>query len=685
MDSISKHTLMNSVVIAAAGLSIGIGAAAALAQQGAGQPKPDFAMPAPNRGNIQPETPAPKPAPAAKPEQPAQPPVIAPGAADTETPSFMVGAFVIRYALDHPSLPSMDDLLKHEITLGKTDAGFVAPSDGIPQQTFTIEDVSLQPPQRWTSRALYEVSKAILDEMNREGVIGVTVTPIDTEFAAPGPGDPPWGKDLRKPGHSAVTILVKVGLITEMRSIAFGERIPYDDRINAPQHARILDNSPVQVFHPDDAERLDVMRKDELDDYVFRLNRHPGRRVDLAVAAAQEPGGIALDFLINENRPWLAYMQVSNTGTQSTNEWRERFGFTHNQLTGNDDILSVDYVTAGFDKSHAISLSYERPLYGDWLRGKAFVSWNNFTASDVGIADEQFKGDGYTLGGELIANVFQRRETFVDLFAGARYQHISVNNEAVQVEGATNFFVTSLGARLERSTDTASTNISAGIEFNLSDIGGTDAAEIDKLGRLSVNQDWTIFQWDVSHSFYLDPLIWGDAWNDTSENGHATLAHELALSFRGQSSFDKRLIPNFEQVVGGTYTVRGYPESVVSGDTVIVASAEYRLHVPQALGYDPNPGMLFGETFRYRPQQPYGRADWDLILKGFVDGGKTINAKRKSYEHDETLIGAGVGAEFLFKRNFSIRLDWGWALETLENKTVTSGSNRVHFVATLLF
>ena len=680
MVDVSKRNLTTSLLVAIAGLAIG---APALAQG-------EFVMPTPNGGNTpkvaQPEKPAVAPKEASEPAPaPKKPVVQVPGEADPEAPTYLVGAVVIRYALDHPSLPSVDDLLKHELTLGKTDAGYVAQGGEVPTETFTIEDISLQPPQRWSSRALYAVSKAILDEMNRGGVIGVTVTPIDTEFAPPTQGDPQWGKDLRKPGQSAITLLVRVGLVTEMRTIGFGERIPYDDRINAPQHARILENAPVQVFRPDDAERMDVLRKDELDDYVFRLNRHPGRRVDLAVAAAQEPGGIALDLLINENRPWLAYFQVSNTGTDSTSIWRERFGFTHNQLTGADDIFSIDYVTAGFDKSHAVNASYERPIYGDWLKAKAFVSWNQFTASDVGFADEKFSGDGSTIGGELIANVFQKRETFVDVFAGARYQNVSVNNQVVAVQGDTNFFLPSIGVRLERSTDTSITNLSASVEFNLSDIGGTDANDLDSLGRLDVNQDWTTFQWDVSHSFYLDPIIFGAGWNDTSPEGHASLAHEIALSFRGQHAFEKRLIPNFEQTVGGLYTVRGYPESVVAGDTVLVASAEYRFHVPQAFGYDPNPGELFGKTFRYKPQQPYSRADWDLILKGFVDAGKTINSKRKTYENDETLIGTGVGIEFQYRRNLIIRADWGFAVESLTNNNVTSGSNRIHFVATLLY
>lgn len=673
-----------TLLIAAAGMCV----STSLAQQTPGvrpdqpppgkpeAPKPDFVMPQPNRVE-QPEEPK---ASETKPSAPKGERI-----ADPEEPAYLVGAIVVKYALDHPSLPAVDDLIKREVTLGRTDKGYVAPGGGVEEEVLTIEDVSLQAPTRWTSRALYEVSKAILDELNQGGVIGVTVTPIETEFAPPGEGDPAWGKDLRKPGQSAVTFLVKVALVSEMRTLAFGDRVPFERRVNADEHVKILDYSPVQVFTPDAEERLDVLRKDELDEYVFRLNRHPGRRVDLAVAAAEEPGKLALDYLVNENKPWLLYFQVSNTGTETTNKWRERAGYQHNQLTGSDDILSLDYVTAGFDASHALNISYERPVWGDSVHGRVFASYNQFTASDVGFADEEFKGDGFTIGGELVANIFQKRELFVDAYMGLRYQNIGVDNQAVDVEGDDNFVLPSLGLRLERNTDTSSTNGSIGLEFNLSDLAGTDGTEIEKLGRLDVDEDWTVFQFDMSHSFYIDPFIFGARWNDTNpETGLPTLAHEIALSVRGQHAFDNRLIPNFEQTLGGLYTVRGYPESVVAGDTVIVGSAEYRLHIPQAFGYDPVPGQLFGEPFRYKPQQPYGRADWDLIAKGFVDVGRAMNSDRKSYEEDNTLIGAGVGLEFSYKRTFSFRVDWGIALEEIENN-VSSGSSQVHFVATLLF
>lgn len=688
------------------------GAAPGSPQPGQPQsPKPDFVMPQPNRGeekeeptvkprptekpSTQPPAPAPKPAtPADKaapiaPGTPAAPPagpvpIQQQEGLDTERPSYLVSAFVIRYAAEHPSVPPLDDLQKREVVLGRTADGYVAPGGGVEEVTTTIEDIALAPPQKWTSRALFQVSKAILDEMNQRGVVGVTVAPIDTEFGPPEEGDPDWGKDLRRPGQSAVTLVVRFGVVTEMRTLAFGDRIPFEQRIDAPQHKRILENSPVRVYAPDDPERIDVLRKDLLEDYVFRLNRHPGRRVDIAVSSAVEPGGIALDLLVNEAKPWLVYFQVSNTGTKETSDWRERFGFIHNQLSGDDDILSLDFVTSSFDESNAFTGSYDRPIVGDWLRGKVFGLWSEYTASDVGLPNQDFTGNSWAAGGELAANVYQQRELFVDVFLGVRYEHIEVTNELVDTTGATDFLLPTIGARLERSTDTAVTNMQVGVEWNASGLADTSQEQADLLGRLDPDINFTVLNWDLSHSFYLDKFFFGDSWYDTGPEGHATLAHELAISFRGQYAFNNRLIPNYEQTLGGLYTVRGYAESVAAGDTVIVGSMEYRFHLPQALGIDPNPGTLFGQSFRYKPQQAYGRADWDLVLRAFLDAGQTYNSEKQSYETDDTLVGTGFGIDLLYKRNLQLRLDFGWALEEIEGVT-SAGSSQVYFVGTILF
>lgn len=603
---------------------------------------------------------------------------------DPEPPSIVVSRLILRYAFDHPELPAIDDVMKAEVTLGRSGDGYVAPGPDVQTETFLLEDVGLRPASKFSSKALEEMARAVVRRMNELGIVGVRILPNDREFGAPEETDPSWGKDLRK-GKTQLTMGIQVGLVSDVRTLAFGDRIPFESRVNSEKHDRIRDGSPVQAFSPDDPERTDIISKDLLDEYVFRLNRHPGRRVDTAVAPGDRDGYVTLDYLVSENKPWYAYFQISNTGTKSTNEWRERFGFAHNQLTSSDDILTLDYTTAGFDASHSVAGSYDRPVWGDWLRAKIFGNWSMFQASDVGRSEEEFEGESWTLGGELAANIYQHRAWFVDAFVGLRYMHAEIDQTTLGNSGEDNFLLPSFGLRLEHASETSTTNASISIDYNMSGTAGTGGSDLNVL-RTNADKDFTILQWDFAQTMYLEPLFRGEKWRDTSDQKSATLAHEIAVAFRGQYAFGGRLIPNMQQVAGGLYTVRGYPESAVAGDTVYIGSAEYRVHLPQAFGFNPTPGTLFGEQFRWQPQQAFGRADWDLVAKAFVDIGRTENSDRLSFESNDTLVGAGVGLDFLYKRNLSLRLDWGVALEELKGDTqVDAGSNRLHFVATLLF
>lgn len=666
MPNLRSRSLIRTSLLRAAALAAAAGGltSASLAQQSAGKPNTPPA------------------------EEPTRTPDYTPPAAasptdnspDPERPCYLVGAFVIRYAVEHPQFPALDDLMKARVTLGLADGGYTKPSPGVTKATYSIEELCTQPPQRYTTFALFAVQRAVKQALEKDGIFATLVTLSDQEFApndARKEGEPQY-TDQRPRGSTAVTLIVRTGVVGESRTIAFGDRVPYEERINNPVHENILKNSPVKVFDPDDPRRADLLRKDKLDDYVNRLNHHPGRRVDLAIAAGERDGELALDYLVNENKPWQIYAQISNTGTKQTNQWRERFGFQHNQLTGEDDIFSLDYVTAGFVDSHYVGLSYERPIWGQWLRARLYGNFNQFQASDVGATEENFDGDGWTFGGEFIANIYQSGALFLDAYAGVRWQHVSTTNNATNSSGEDDFFLPDVGFRLDRTTETSSTNAELGFEFNLQDIAST-SDNLDDLQRQDADPDWATIHGYLGHSFYLEQFFLNE-----QQAANTTLAHEIALAVRGQYAFNYRLIPNFQDVAGGMYTVRGYPESVVSGDSVVVATAEYRFHLPQALGIEPTSGTLFGETFRYRPQVPYGRADWDLILKGFLDLGRTVNSGRTSTESNETLIGAGVGVDLLFKRNLNIRVDWGIALEEIEDE-VTAGSNRFHISATILF
>jgi len=592
---------------------------------------------------------------------------------------YPVSQFALVYSREHPNNPPLRELMDTVIHLGKVSDGYVALREGVAETTWKLSNVPKE--VRWFyASAIRAICEQLVAALNERGLMGVYVTVDQVDI------EPESNRDLRDK-EKTLHLVVWSTIIEEVRTIASGGRVPSEERINSQLHRRIREGSPIKAAKEWDKERNDLLRKDILDDYIYRLNRHPGRRVDVAISSAGEPGEAVLDYLIAENKPWTTYFQLSNTGTKQTNEWRERFGFIHNQLTGRDDILSLDYITAGFDEAHAVIGSYRVPLSWQNCDLRVYGSWNEFTASDVGRATEQFTGDGWVGGGEVIWNIFQDKQLFVDLIAGARWQHIGVQNMTVNAKGDEDFCLPYLGLRLERNTEKSRTEGYLDIEHNVASTAGTDRDEVLKLGRLQTDDEWTALHWSISHSFVLEPLIYGKSWEDVSTPETSTLAHELSFSLSGQYAFGHRLIPQAEKLVGGAYTVRGYPESVAAGDDVYVARAEYRYHVPRAFRPNPNPRetTLFGRPFRIGPQHVFGQPDWDLVLKAFFDYGRAFNNKRLPIENDETLMGAGLGVELQLWRNMHLSCDWGHTLQDLDSGLVEKGEDRLHTGLTVMW
>ncbi len=594
-----------------------------------------------------------------------------------EGPSFQISRFNLSYSAgDHPELPPLDEVLASaEASLTQTDAEYVAWRPDIESMTFRPADMSGDRAETFTAGAIQMVLEGVLKYLTDREFMAVQVVPAQGQL------DLNQGRDLRE-GRTELDLLIITGLVTQVRTLAAGDRIPLEEREDNKRHAFIRASSPFQPYEEGDEPRRDILKKDQLDDFLFRLSRHPGRRVDASLAPATETFGVSLDYLVSENKEILFYSQISNTGTEQTDEWRYRFGLFHNQLTGNDDLFNFEYITAGFDESHAVSGSYDARVFdSDYWRWRAYALWSQFIASEVGFADERFTGESWQVGGELVWNVFQDRQLFLDLVGGARYENIEVDNQIVGLRGEEDFFLPYAGLRLQRHTEEARTDVSATIEWNVASVTDVDRRAINRLGRLFPDDDWTVLRWDVAQSFYLEPLFRGFG-ADSSQP--PSLTHEIALRFRGQYAFENRLIPQEEQVAGGLYSVRGYPESVVVGDTVLLGTVEYRFHVSHAFGFEPNPGQFLGKPFRWRPQHAYGPADWDLILRGFLDIGHTINSEPFSFEKNETLIGTGFGFELQYQSNLSIRVDWGFALEDVPGR-VDSGSSEVHFAATIVY
>jgi hemolysin activation/secretion protein len=537
---------------------------------------------------------------------------------------------------------------------------------------------------------LLKIDDAIRKYFEQRGLLAVKVYIEPSEIRQIDEGQ---GKsslhDMRPSGDSDLHIVVLVGRVGEVRTISSGTRIGKGDRVNNRIDTKIRLHSPVQPTTSSTTQATDsnILEKKQLDDYVYRLNRLPGRRVDAVVSPNDVPGAITLDYLVQENKPWSIYGQVSNTGTHQTRPLRERFGFLDTQLTGNDDVFSLDYVTADFDSaSQTVLSSYEFPVLQDsTLRARLYGSYSSFVASDVGLGSEHFFGNQSVGGAELIDNFFQDRALFIDAFGGMRFETISSASDTTGIEGSADAGIPYIGLRLQRATQKSSLFASATGEMGFTE---ADQTKLDALGRTDIDKHWGLVQAEAEWSFFLEPVISPKRF----EAGGAAMANEVAFSLRGQSALGSRLMPEEQQTVGGLYTVRGYPESLTTGDDMLLASAEYRFHVPRAFAPNANPrplGWGSDEPFRWVPDRPGGQTDWDLILKAFVDGARVWQSDRAAGEDDSALLSVGIGAEFQFKQSLNAQIYWGVALTDVNgpaiDESVKAGDSRVSFSVTLFY
>ncbi|MDP7087875.1 MAG: hypothetical protein QF360_09660 [Phycisphaerales bacterium] len=636
---------------------------------------------------------------------------------------YAVWPFDVMYSLDHSKLPPASSFEHLPIELGRDEIGFTSVGEGDSIQA-TLGQLNDAGTMLYSPTALIAINRAIVVYLINQDLEGVFVLPWNKQIVSVGEEA---GEDLRM-GKTELTLLVTVGRVSEVQTSAWGDRIEEENRINNPAHESIAEGSPLSA----DGSEGDLLRYKNVEDYMYFLSRHPGRDVRLAASRATPDfvaeditsGGpvgwetntapidveppvaaegdqqdivaerfpdVTLDYQISEIRPWTVWYQWGNTGTKSEGYQRQQFGFYTSQLTGNDDIFTMQYATSDLRGSNAVVGRYEAPLGLDGrLRWGVDGSWSQYFADQFGgtlAMSNAFTGFSWSGGGELRLNVYQDGPFFIDAIGGGRLQHLGVeNNLAVLPQQEMSFAIPYGMFQLEREGAWSSVRASIGMEGNVLSHG---ERSLQRMGAVNSRGDisnlWARLNWAGSLSTYLEPLFNYDAWNDLQTPASSTLAHEVYLGVSGQFAFDSRLLPQFQSVAGGPGTNRGYPVSIVAGDNALNLTGEYRFHVPRAFAPQDPPGSLFGEPFRYAPQRLHGRADWDLMLLGFVDYSWLTKNNKSMFESDHTLISAGVGMEFQFKRNVRVRLDWGWALRDLEGGLYDAGHNRLYVQASLSF
>lgn len=627
----------------------------------------------------------------------------------------------------------LDTKQKKEAARAERNAPKVIPKPAGTRVNLKVSDFGT--PRTISAMALLDVYNAVVKKLTDRGLIGIYL------IADVNPSKQ-TEQDVRPVGVLDVNVTVFISEVAKIRTIARkipsrvgdlpkinDEDAPDGRTVKDPKHLWIKDKSPAFVFKAKKGGGL--LEKPRLQEYLSRLNRFPGRRVDVAINATGEKGKVMLDYLIREQKRFMIYAQESNNGTKSTGEWRSRLGVELRQLANKDDILRLEYTTSDLEQYNAAILSYQFALIRpDVLKMRFYGMYGNYSAQDVGFAGLNFKGESITAGAALTWTPIYWHSFPLDITVGGEFMRSTVESTAANTNSAVDFVLPYFAVGTDRTTEKFS--LAANFQVKGS-FASQDQTQLNGLGRFGVDGAFWILNGDVSASIFLEPLLMGKRWGDFGDGTkwwRGMLANELAVIAHGQYALgNRRLVPQLQMLAGGYNTVRGYPEFFTTGDSGFVTSLEYRLHVPRLfkpadavakgkktkagkiantagkpkpsadsqLPAQPEPQMTSigerGESratkFQLRPGTAGAGADWDFMIRTFLDYGQVFNNRIvSSVEQNRTLMSTGVGIELqLFKPIFAtIRADYGYVLQSqtrLLADPVNAGDNRLHISVTI--
>lgn len=104
----------------------------------------------------------------------------------------------------------------------------------------------------------------------------------------------------------------------------------------------------------------------QLNHDVFVLNKHQDRKMNITCDPNVETGLTNVTLSVKDKNPFHVVLQADNYGSEYITYKRYKTFLTHNNLTGNDDSLTVKYQVAESQAHTLVDFDYFLPLNNNW-------------------------------------------------------------------------------------------------------------------------------------------------------------------------------------------------------------------------------------------------------------------------------------------------------------------------------
>ncbi|MBN3990795.1 MAG: ShlB/FhaC/HecB family hemolysin secretion/activation protein [Nostoc sp. NMS2] len=365
------------------------------------------------------------------------------------------------------------------------------------------------------------------------------------------------------------------------------------------------------------------------------------KNVSAELSAGSRNGSSLLEVKVNEAKTFSSQIILDNGRSPSVGSFRRRLQLNEANLLGLGDALGVAYTNT--DGSNSLDANYTLPLNPR----------NGTLTFNYGITS---------------SNVIEPPFNVLDIHSDSRYYELTFRQPIVQTP--TQEFALGLTAS-RRESDISSFLQREGLPGSVLSPGA------DEQGRTKVSafrffQEWTsrnsrqVIALRSQFSLGIDilsPTINQDAPDSRffAWQGQAQwvrlLAPETLMLFRLNTQLASRTLLPLEQFgLGGQDSIRGYRQDYLLTDNGTFVSAEVQV-----------------------PILRLPKIDSTLQVVPFVDFGVGWNSSDRENPNPNTLAAVGLGLRWSQGDRFTVRLDWGVPLISVESNERTLQEKGLYF------
>jgi len=369
-------------------------------------------------------------------------------------------------------------------------------------------------------------------------------------------------------------------------------------------------------------------------------NSLPSKSLKLQFAESETGDGIEARATVKDEAPNFWFTSLNNTGTDETGKWRLTGGYQFTNLFDRDQSMSLSYTLSPSDVSAVkqYGVFYKVPFYESGSQFSALLARSDV---DSGVVAQNFEVSG-------AGTILLLRYVKTLLQNGAYKQEFEFGLDNKLFDNDVLFFgspQTGTGKVLSRPASVVYSGswatAGSSLDFNLGAFvnipGGSKNQDANYANlRAGATADWSSYRYGFGYNQVI-----GSSWF-------------FRFKTSGQQSGDQ-LISGEQFGIGGIYSVRGFEERTLLGDSGV--QANFELWAP-------------------------GFTRWNIRPLVFVDMGHVeTNQQTPGLPDSHDIASTGAGLRWSMDNRLNMILDAGYVLngDEFEPTVIEKGDIRGHF------